>query len=236
MDNPFEFEDGETASDVPIRPKDAAALILYRRDGATIRILMGERHRDQVFYPGWLVFPGGRVDACDRRLAVATDYRPDVAARLMKFGARAIRGLGLAAIREMFEETGLLVGRGTTTPLRTGSGAWARFFAHGVVPRLEALEFVARAVTPPRRPRRYDTRFFLADASEIAPTGTVPAPSGELLTPRWVTPAEARAARTLRITRRVLDEVEARLAEGSGPARPVPFYMLRRNRPVVVAL
>ena len=113
---------------------------------------------------------------------------------------------------------------------------WQQFFRHGVVPRLEALDFVARAVTPPRRLRRYDTRFFMAEAGEIAGTAHDSAASGELLTPRWVTPAEAKSAQTLRITRRVLDEVEARLSEGQDPTRPVPFYRLRHNRPEIVAL
>lgn len=236
MDNPFEFEAGEAACDLPIRPKDAAALILYRRDGDNIRLLMGERHKDQVFYPGWLVFPGGRVDSCDQRLSIATDYRPEVAARLAKLGTGAIRGLGLAAIRETFEETGILVGRKSGAIPRTSATPWRRFFAHRVVPRLETLDFVARAVTPPRRLRRYDTRFFMAEAGEIAGEAHNSAGSGELLTPRWVTPAEAKAAQTLRITRRVLDEVEARLSESANPARPVPFYRLRHNRPEIVAL
>lgn len=73
--------------------------------------------------------------------------------------ARA-RALALAAIRETFEEAGLLVGRRVAFVPRTRARGWAAFLAHGVVPALDALEYVARVITPPGNPRRFDTRFF----------------------------------------------------------------------------
>ncbi|HUF44051.1 MAG TPA: NUDIX hydrolase, partial [Aestuariivirgaceae bacterium] len=51
------------SSDPAIRPRDAATLIILRRDGAKTRVLMGKRHSDHAFMPGKYVFPGGRVDA-----------------------------------------------------------------------------------------------------------------------------------------------------------------------------
>jgi 8-oxo-dGTP pyrophosphatase MutT (NUDIX family) len=188
------------------------------------------------------VFPGGRLDAGDQRLTVAHDLRPHVMKRVAAgTGDARARGLALAAVRETFEETGVLLGekvasgapmaRGGTVP-RSRSPSWARFFSHGIVPRLDALDFVGRAVTPPGRPRRYDTRFFMADASAIAHTLDAEYRSDELLDPVWLTLAEARKAKIMGITRLMLDEVEARLEERD-PARPAPFYAMVRGKPQI---
>jgi 8-oxo-dGTP pyrophosphatase MutT (NUDIX family) len=236
MDNPF-YCDNSGPRFPTLRPKDAAALIVVAKDRGTIRVLMGERNSRHAFLPGRLVFPGGRIDAADQRLNAATDLRPEVLARASAgtSSARA-RGLGLAAIRETFEETGILVGASGATALRTRSDAWQRFFAHGVIPRLEALDFVARAITPPGRPRRFDARFFMVPADAIARRLPPSAMSGELLHPSWLTLEDARKAQIIPITRHVLDEVEARLMDGPDATRPVPFFMLRRGKPVIASL
>jgi 8-oxo-dGTP pyrophosphatase MutT (NUDIX family) len=234
MRHPFqrdEAEERERVSGPALKPKDAAVLVLVRREKGTIRVLMGERNRRHVFLPGRLVFPGGRVDAADRRLAVATDFRPEVGARVAAgIGPERARALGLAAIRETFEEAGVLVGERYPNPPRTRSDSWRRFFAHGVTPRLEALDFVARAVTPPGSPRRFDARFFMAGAEHIAQDLAAQGADGELLRTAWRTLAEAREADMVAITRCILDEIEARLGDGTDPDRPAPFYMLRRGK------
>jgi hypothetical protein len=102
-----------------------------------------------------------------------------------------------------------------------------------VVPDLAHLEFIARAVTPPRRPRRFDARFFMADATRIGHMLET-AESDELLACRWVTFAEARALDLPAITRAVLHEAEARIA-GDG-ARPIPYFRVRHGKPEVIAL
>ena len=232
-DNPFRLAD-EGPRHAYVRPKDAASLVLVRRDPDAVRVLMGERAKAHVFLPGRFVFPGGRMDAGDLRLALATDLRPEVRAKVAAGIAPVrARGLALAAIRETFEETGLLVGKRTAESPKTRAETWGRFFAHGVVPNLEALDFIARAITPPGRPRRFDARFFMADAEHIAAALDPDAASGELLKPVWLTLAEARAADILPITHCVLNEVEARLAPGSGAARPAPFYIPRRGKALV---
>jgi 8-oxo-dGTP pyrophosphatase MutT (NUDIX family) len=143
-----------------VRPKDAASLVLVRRERKTVRVLMAERHSSHVFLPGRFVFPGGRLEAADLRLAIPTDLRPEVRAKVAAgTGVAKARGLALAAVRETFEETGLIVGEPSPANARTRSPGWARFFAQGIVPKLERLEFVARAVTPPGRPRRFDADF-----------------------------------------------------------------------------
>lgn len=211
-----------------LRPKDAATLVLVKRGGEP-RVLMGCRNSGMAFMANKYVFPGGRMDPGDQRIAVAHDLRPEVMARAAAgITTSRARGLALAAIRETFEETGILIGEAGAAP-RTRSPAWVKFFAQGVVPRLDGLDMIARAITPPNRTRRFDARFFLADASAIAHTMDA-AHHQELLTPSWLTLAEARALDLPNITRRVLDEVEMRLADPPGTSRPAPFFRFLRGK------
>jgi 8-oxo-dGTP pyrophosphatase MutT (NUDIX family) len=134
---------------------------------------MGKRHHGHKFMPGKFVFPGGRIEPDDRRMPAANDLAPRVAAALEArvVAARAGRGRALAmtAIRETFEETGLLLGRrGEAPPKGPSEGAWKAFFERGVLPDLGPMHLVGRAITPPRRPKRFDTRFFAIDRGAIA--------------------------------------------------------------------
>src|ERR1700742_1731526 len=102
--------DNEAIVKTRLRPKDAATLILVRRDKDGPRILMGQRHGNMAFMANKYVFPGGRVDPVDQRIAVGGNLRPHVEARLTKdINAARARALALAAIRETFEEAGVLV-------------------------------------------------------------------------------------------------------------------------------
>ena len=222
-----QFDKDEVVVRNRLRPKDAATLVLARRDPDGPRVLMGQRHGNMAFMANKYVFPGGRVDLCDQRLCVGGELQPHVSERLRQDASAArARALGLAAIRETFEEAGILVGERAETLPRTRS-AWSRFFAHGIAPRLDVLEFIARAITPPNRTRRFDARFFMADASAIAHQLDV-AHSDELLTPCWLTFAEARKLDLPTITRLVLDEVEVRIRDSA--ERPVPFFRFLRGR------
>jgi 8-oxo-dGTP pyrophosphatase MutT (NUDIX family) len=213
-----------------LRPKDAATLILVKRDDGTPRVLMGRRHEGMAFMAGKYVFPGGRVDPGDQRLLVETELRHDVLAKLTK-GATPSRAKGLAhaAIRETFEETGIILGERSEKLPRTKTDAWKRFFSHGLMPRLDRLEYIARAITPPNRTRRFDARFFMADAAHIG-HALERAESDELLEACWLTFEEARAQDLPTITRRMIEEVEARVTKPGEP-RPVPFFRFRNNRP-----
>jgi 8-oxo-dGTP pyrophosphatase MutT (NUDIX family) len=236
MENPFRFDDGSPRFPT-VRPKDAACLILVRKKHGSIRLLMGERDRRHAFLPGRVVFPGGGVEPADQRLVVPTDLRPEVLAKVAA-GTTPLRarGLALAAIRETFEETGILVGRAATAPPKTRSEAWTSFLSYGVVPQLENLDFVARAITPPGRPRRFDARFFMTGCEQIAHTLDVSRASGELLKPLWLTLTEARAAKVIPITRCIIDEIEARLGDDAGLGRPVPFFIPHRGKAVIKPL
>ncbi|MGI9513869.1 MAG: NUDIX hydrolase [Anderseniella sp.] len=219
-----------------IRPRDAATLILVRRDGAVAQVLMGKRHEAHKFMPGKFVFPGGRVDAGDHRIVTQHPLPADVSTKLTQAmkgkpsDARAT-GIALAAVRETFEEVGLIVGQPGPAP-RTRNSAWRQFFASGYVPDLRGLRMLARAITPPGRPRRFDTRFFMADASSLANLDTPIVPeTDELLTPHWVSIDEALQLDLPWITGQILDRLKSALdhPDPFGVQRPI-VYQYKRGK------
>jgi 8-oxo-dGTP pyrophosphatase MutT (NUDIX family) len=212
-------------------PREAAALVITRRGGGEASVLLGQRHRGHAFMPNKFVFPGGRVDASDARAPHATGLRPDVLAKLARgcTPARA-RALALAAVRETFEEAGLLIGRRAVALPRTRARAWAPFLAHGVLPALDVLEYVARAITPPGSHRRFDTRFFWVDAAHAHPAAAAALTgSGELLDLRWVPLSETHTLDLPEATQMVVAEVAKRLAAPDPRALPVPFARYTRG-------
>jgi 8-oxo-dGTP pyrophosphatase MutT (NUDIX family) len=143
------------------RPKDAATLILIRRDATLPRVLMGKRSGRHDFMPDKYVFPGGRVDPQDSRAVTFSDLDPKQEHRLRYQSRRTPRAFALTAIRETFEETGLLIGRQAEMPAKAPAG-WQPLYDMDIAPCLQHLKFIGRAVTPPYRPKRFDARFFMA--------------------------------------------------------------------------
>jgi 8-oxo-dGTP pyrophosphatase MutT (NUDIX family) len=219
-------------------PKDASTLILLYRSGASPKVLLGRRHDRHIFLPGKFVFPGGGVDAADRLMPAGTPLDPRAEAKLMcnvrRPSAAKARALALAAIRETFEETGLLLGAKRTEPPAVPGGPWAAFAEARVHPDLAGVHFIARAITPPRRARRYDTRFFTADASSVAHTieGKV-GPEAELIELLWI-PLEGIKERIelLAITEIVLGDLQVQLDKGFSHDLPVPFYRVKHGKRV----
>lgn len=207
------------------RPRDAATIIIYRRGGGTIEVLMGERHSAHKFMPQRYVFPGGRVDPSDSRVRLARPLRTDVAERLGRAAtAGRARALAAAAIRETYEETGLLIGAPDPSPGRPVPEPWRLFFAAGIAPALDRLDYIARAVTPPVRPIRFNARFFMIEADGVE--GEIGG-SGELLNLHWVAVAETTRLDLPRITAKVL-ELAAEVATLSPAAkvrRPVILFI-----------
>ncbi|EIM29539.1 NUDIX family protein [Microvirga lotononidis] len=228
----------ETNPKLPtLRPADAATLIIIDRKGRNPKVLMGRRHEGLKFMPGKFVFPGGRIEAGDRSMTVTGALHPRteqaLMARVTRPSTQRSRALALAAIRETFEETGLLLGTkdyGGPESVPTGT-AWTTFQERGIFPDLEALHFIGRAVTPPKRVRRFDTRFFAVDRAAIAEEieGIV-GPEAELVELAWVTISQAKALDLPPITTVILDELEARIAAGFSHQLPVPFYYQQRGR------
>src|SRR5215472_6893358 len=153
------------------RPRDAATLILVDRAGRIPKVLVGKRHDKVVFMPGKFVFPGGRVDKSDNRVPVAAHIPKELEDNLLKgspkITASRAKSLAIAAIREACEETGLCLGRKADNASGRLDGAWQPFADAGLLPDPSGLYLIARAITPPGRVRRFDTRFFTADASAI---------------------------------------------------------------------
>lgn len=206
------------------RVRDAATVIVLRDRATAPKILMGQRGAAAAFMPNKVVFPGGAVDPRDAEVPLAAPLDATCRARL-EDGApsRLVDALAAAAVRELWEETGLILGRPGTWP-GAPPADWARFAATGHLPSAEGLTFVFRAITPPGRPRRFDARFFLVDAERIA--GDPDDFSGaedELSHLRWIPLDRVREADLPFITEVVLAEVAARVAH-PGPPPSVPFF------------
>ncbi|WP_274630664.1 NUDIX hydrolase [Arvimicrobium flavum] len=218
----------------PLKPRDAATLILLDRCGNDVLVLMGRRHARHAFMPGKFVFPGGRTDAADSRVPVATALHAAEEARIAGGGVRATatraRAIALSAIRETYEEAGLLIGR--RGPFSGQNAGWQGFVEHGVTPSLEGLRFIARAITPPGRVRRFDTRFLAAWRSEVAVALPDGGPTDELEELVWLPIAEAKKLDLPTITSSILDDLMLRFDQDPqlSPGGAAPFYRMRHNR------
>src|SRR6201992_4063975 len=216
---PIVKEEKEADHHPYFRPRDAATLILVDRSGDIPKVLVGKRPDKVVFMPGKFVFPGGRVDKADNRVPVAAPITKELERNLLKGSpkispARA-RSLANAAIREACEETGLCLGRKAPDKLPKLDAPWKPFADAGLLPDPSGLFLIARAITPPGRVRRFDTRFFTADASAIAHrVEGVIHPDAELVELVWVEIGSQPLARLHPMTRNVLNELEKRLAAG----------------------
>ncbi len=218
------------ASGEPLsRPRDAATLIIYRERTGGIEVLMGERHARHRFMPNRYVFPGGRIDPRDSRVRCAAPLAPATAAQLeRRLSPARARATAVAAVRETFEETGLIIGGPDPAPDRPPPRGWEGFFGAGFAPALDSISYIGRAVTPPIRPVRFNARFFIVAHDRVA--GEVRG-SGELLGLAWFSVEEALTLELAQITRRVLAHFGAsfdgaaagRPGDGDG-ARPVPYF------------
>lgn len=214
-------------------PKDAATLILIDRSGSQAKVLMGRRHDGLKFMPGKFVFPGGRIEQSDALMTSIGELDPRAAAKLtLRTDATgpAARAFALATIRETCEETGLLLGQKREAPPSVPNEEWQPFAAASIHPDLSHFHFVARAITPPKRPKRFDTRFFTADAEAIGHRiDGVVSPDSELVELVWIPLPQAKTLDIPTITSVVLEELDARIAEGLHHDLPVPYYYMENQ-------
>ena len=205
--------------------RNAATVIVLRDRATRPRILMGQRGAKAAFMPSKFVFPGGAVDPADADIGLAEPISPVCAARLKQdiiVPPVTPNALAAAAIRELWEETGQLLGARDDWP--DAPEDWRDFAARGHRPSASPLQFVFRALTPPGRPRRFDARFFLVDADDLASDpDDFSATSDELSHLQWVDLAEVRQLSMPFITEVVLSEVQARITDRDPPAS-VPFF------------
>jgi 8-oxo-dGTP pyrophosphatase MutT (NUDIX family) len=218
-----------------VRPRDSATLILIDRAHKVPKVLLGRRHARHRFLPGKFVFPGGRIEPADRLMAVSAALHGTHAERLMRRVKRPSiaksAGYALAAVRETYEETGIMLGVPVTKPAVAPPGLWQEFAKAGIVPDLSQIHFIARAITPPGRPLRFDSRFFAADVSAIArrDDGFI-GPEKELVELVWLPLNEAQKLDMPGITAVALEELQDRIASGMSPDHPVPLYRMLHKR------
>ena len=190
-----------------VQARHAASLVVLRMVGAEPHMLMGMRGAKHRFMPNRLVFPGGAVDRADLSAPSASKLSP-LTHRLLRKAANEhlAHGLGIAAARELHEETGLTLG----TP-----------------PHLHAIEYLCRAVTPPSNPIRFNARFLMVP--EAAVSGTL-AGDGELENLRFYGLHEALALDLAGPTRRVLERLQTWLAMSEAERHAQTHVPVLRNR------
>ena len=203
-----------------VKPRDAASLVLLRDTKDGTEVLMGRRHSRHAFIPDAFVFPGGKLDADDRRVTTAQSSSSTA--------TPATQALEAAAIRETFEETGLLL----ACPGDIGTsaqGTWGEFRARGIVPDAKHLHLLARAITPAESPIRFHARFFAAHNAPV--TGKIKG-SGELLDLAWYPLDHARTLPVIDVTEFVLKEISERTGNKSLNG-PVAFWRYRSGTPIL---
>ncbi|MGH1360067.1 MAG: MBL fold metallo-hydrolase [Burkholderiaceae bacterium] len=179
----------------PVQPHPAATVILVRDGSTGLEIMMTRRSMQASFAPGAYVFPGGRVDGADHVLADSLSEGPSDDA------AHRTTAYALAAIRESFEELGILFARQpdgqwpdaewVNSLDRTTPNGFAQLLAtHQLQPALDSIHWFTHWITDRDLPKRFDTRFFVA---HTPPDQQPIADQQEQFEPVWVNPAEALA-------------------------------------------
>jgi len=209
-------------TDVPIH--SASTILLLRDDRNGVEVLMGQRGAKAVFMPDKFVFPGGRVDADDHDLPeiveVAQSQREALEAHA---DPGHVNALSNAAVRELWEETGLIMGQRGPSHENVPDD-WKGFYRAGWRPDGSPLSFFFRAITPPGRPRRFDARFFMANASAVQnDLDDFSEASGELSHLQWIPLEKVRNFALPFITEIVLSELEDILRAPLND-RPIPFF------------
>ena len=218
-----------------VRPRDAASIVLLRGSSDNPEVLMGRRRKRASFLPNIYVFPGGRVDRHDRvvpqGLALPQDLQQKLTRRTTQAHATSI---AIAALRETHEETGyLLLNKATRDVLDNApqSAYWHALRQAGGGPDLLSLDYIARALTPTMSHKRFNTRFFMADATSAE--GDL-IEDGELEDLHWLSLREAFRLPIVDVTEFVLRQAEQHWREDRQSKRsaPVPFlhYVGMRQR------
>ena len=212
------------ARNLVVRPRDAASLILLRGEGKDLEVLAGRRPLTVRFMPGAYVFPGGAIDPPDR---IAWSVETGVEA----LGPRLARS-ARAALRETWEEAGVLIGRAATAAPATAAAAPVEraYREHGLAAAMDLLTYVGRAITPSHSFRRFNTRFFLGDGGDVFGE---PAVSEELEDVRWHPVAGDMLESFRDVTRFMLARAIA-LRNGTADREAPLFYWARNARRIGV--
>jgi 8-oxo-dGTP pyrophosphatase MutT (NUDIX family) len=210
-------------------PRSASTIILLRDEPAGLETFMVVRHREIDFASGALVFPGGRLEAADAELTAS-----------LGVGADPLAPFKIAAIREAFEECGVLIARenggelvsaGRAEKLDRAAPFAELMVREALLPAIDLLVPFAHWITPVFVPKRFDTRFFLA----LAPPGQALAHDGrEAVDSVWIAPREALAEHGRRF--KLLFPTERNLWKLTAHADARSALAAARARPVVTVL
>ena len=203
--------------------RNAATVIVVRNKHDNPSVLMGQRGVNAAFMPSKFVFPGGAVDDQDLSIDIKKSINEVCKNRLLKENENGPwNALVAAAIRELFEETGQIIG--VEQEWLEPPSSWRGFAKTGYVPDASHMSFVFRAITPPGRPRRFDARFFLIEAEELqTDLDDFSMASDELSHLQWIPLTDTKSFDLPFITQVVLAEIAGNLMN-SGPPAKVPFF------------
>ena len=207
-----------------VRPRDAASLILLRGEGKALEVLAGRRPLHVKFMPGVYVFPGGAIDPPDR-IAWSVEAGTEALGSKLACSARA-------ALRETWEEAGVLIGRSGRLPpvLSARAPVEHAYLERGLVAAMDLLTYVGRAITPSHSFRRFNTRFFLCDGGNVFGE---PAASEELEDVGWHPVGHEAFASFRDVTRFMLARAIA-LRGGSASGEAPLFYWAKNARRIGV--
>ena len=203
--------------------KDAATIVIVRKQSKKYKILMGQRGKHAIFMPNKFVFPGGAYDTNDSMVPFSKSL-PNKQKILLSIECSLSHPESLAAtvIRELWEETGLRLsskGKFAAAPI-----SWKAFFLDQQGPNLSSLNFFFRAVTPPGRSHRFDARFFFCDSSDIFENlDDFSEASGELIDLQWVEITQTKTLNLPIITTIVIKHLIG-LIHANLTYDVVPFY------------
>tara|TARA_B100001057_G_scaffold490856_1_gene579945 strand:+ start:1300 stop:1983 length:684 start_codon:yes stop_codon:yes gene_type:complete len=204
--------------------KDAATIVIVRKQNNKHKILMGQRGKDAVFMPNKFVFPGGAYENNDSLVPFSRPL-PDKEKALLSLKSSMPRSesLGATVIRELWEETGLkIVNSYHWNNLRIHG--WGDFYKNNIAPDVSKLKFFFRAITPIGRPRRFDARFFICFAEDLhCNLDDFSKASSELNHLQWIEIKNTEKFDLPIITRIVLKEVNFIIKMGNNK-KGVPFY------------
>jgi 8-oxo-dGTP pyrophosphatase MutT (NUDIX family) len=201
-------------------------MIVWRNGAECIEVLMGRRSHRASFVPGYFVFPGGQVDPTDHAVCPAT---PLLQSNTKRVGAMA-NAIAIAAVRETFEETGLLLAESGDIGCVTDA-SWDFWRANGLAPGLHHLHYFGRAITSPISPIRFHARFFVARADSLR--GEL-AGSGELSELDFYPVTEALSRMPLvDVTEFMLNRLVAYASTSDRCIGSTPLFTYKLNVPVV---
>ena len=217
----------------PARPKKASTIILWQGPRDNPRILMGQRAKRHDFMPSIYVFPGGRVDRADSYAGSVGEMSPRTKSVLdAAYTPRQARALLLASVRETYEETSLMLGRIYDSARNLNHKSYDAFRRAGLTPDISGIEVIGRAITPPRRHKRFDTWFFSKDMNGRENLST--SDSHELLNVDWFTFDQIEDLKTHPATDTMLKVMRRFLTQDNPP--PQVFFMRLKGSKYITGL